>query len=187
MAQAAGMDVLAVQGYGAGAHSATLTPGKFPADVPLTRLIAEINWECELPLIAAGGLSTPAGIAGIMRSGARAVMVGTVLLRANESGASPVHKAAIAAADRGAPVHTRAFTGRPARALPNAFTNKHSANAPAGYPAIHHLTSSLRKAAAEAGDAETVNLWAGTGYPNATAEPAAAILTRLAGESAAVL
>jgi nitronate monooxygenase len=57
-----------------------------------------------------------------MGSGADAVTVGTVLLRSNESGASAVHKAAIADATRGDTIVTRAFTGRPARALPNAFT-----------------------------------------------------------------
>ena len=49
-----------------------------------------------------------------------------------------------------------------------------------GYPAIHHLTSPLRKAAAAAGKPDYVHLWAGTGYRHATAEPAADILRRLA-------
>jgi len=107
-------------------------------------------------------------------------MVGTVLLRSDESGASAVHRAAIADTTRGEPVLTRAFTGRPARALPNAFMADHDAQAPLGYPAVHHLTRELRQAAAAAGDAERVNLWAGTGYRNATAEPLAVILARLA-------
>lgn len=54
-------------------------------------------------------------------------------------------------------------------------------SAESGAPAVHHLTSGLRRAAAAAGDADLVHLWAGTGYRHATAEPAAAILTRLAG------
>ena len=53
--------------------------------------------------------------------------------------------------------------------------------APLGYPALHHLTSGLRKAATAAGNPELVHLWAGTGYRNATTGPAAAILTDLAG------
>jgi nitronate monooxygenase len=183
VAVAAGVDALAVQGYGAGAHSATMTPERFPANVPLTELAAEIGRDTRLPVIAAGGLSTAAEVAAALHAGASAVMVGTVLLRAGESGAAAVHRAALAAADRGDPVLTRAFTGRPARALPNAFIRKHSATAPAGYPAIHYLTSGLRKAATAAGNAELVNLWAGTGYRNATAEPVAAILTRLAREA----
>jgi len=38
----------------------------------------------------------------------------------------------------------------------------------------------MRKAAAAAGDPERLHLWAGTGYRQATEEPAGTILTRLA-------
>jgi len=48
-----------------------------------------------------------------MHSGAEAVMVGTALLRADESGAFAVHKAAIADPGRGDTVVTRASTGSP--------------------------------------------------------------------------
>jgi NAD(P)H-dependent flavin oxidoreductase YrpB (nitropropane dioxygenase family) len=51
------------------------------------------------------------------------------------------------------------------------------------YPALHHLTSPMRKAAAASGNPERINLWAGTGHRYATAEPAAHILTRLAGRA----
>jgi nitronate monooxygenase len=175
----AGVDVLAVQAGAAGGHSGTLTPGQLPAAVPLSVLIAIIRDATRLPVIAAGGLSTPTEVAATLRAGADAVMVGTVLLRTDESGASAVHQAAIADSGRGQTVLTRAFTGRPARALPNRFIERYGAIAPAGYPAVHHLTSGLRKAAAAAGDPEAVHLWAGTGYRNATAEPTRAVLTRL--------
>jgi len=52
--------------------------------------------------------------------------------------------------------------------------------APLGYPAIHHLTSGLRKAAAAAGNPELVHLWAGTGYRNAATGPTGTILAGLA-------
>jgi NAD(P)H-dependent flavin oxidoreductase YrpB (nitropropane dioxygenase family) len=52
--------------------------------------------------------------------------------------------------------------------------------APLGYPAIHHLTSGLRRASAAAGNPELVNLWAGTGYRNATTGSAETILAHLA-------
>jgi nitronate monooxygenase len=180
LAAAAGIDALAVQAGAAGGHSGTLTPQRQPEAVPLCVLIATIKDGTKLPVIAAGGLSTSQEVAAVMHSGADAVMVGTVLLRSDESGASAVHKAAIADPARGDTIVTRAFTGRPARALPNIFIARHDADAPLGYPAIHHLTSELRKAAVGAGDPERVNLWAGTGYRNASSEPVEAILTRLA-------
>ena len=180
LAQDAGVDLLVVQAYGAGGHSGTLTPERLPARVPLTDLVRSVRDVTTLPVVAAGGIATAAEVAAVIHEGAEAVMVGTLLLLADESGASAVHRAAIADPSRGDTVLSRAFTGRPAGALPNGFIKTYESAAPTGYPALHHLTSALRKAAAAAGDPERVNLWAGTGYRNATAEPAQEILTRLA-------
>ncbi|WP_406737304.1 nitronate monooxygenase [Streptomyces sp. NBC_00853] len=180
LAADAGADALAVQASAAGGHSGTLTPERIPAPVPLTELLGLVREAVSLPLFAAGGLATPAGVAEALRAGAEAVMVGTVLLRADEAGTSLPHKAALTDPKRHGTVVTSAFTGRPARALPNRFTDRYSHLAPSGYPALHHLTRPMRQAAAAAGDPERISLWAGTGYRQATAEPAAEILRRLA-------
>jgi NAD(P)H-dependent flavin oxidoreductase YrpB (nitropropane dioxygenase family) len=180
LAEAAGVDLLAVQASAAGGHSGTLTPARIPPSIALTELLAQVRASVSIPLLAAGGIATPGAVSEALRAGAEAVMVGTVLLRADESGASSAHKAAVADPSRGATLVTRAFTGRPARALRNTFTDRYQDLAPAGYPAVHHLTRPLRKAAAAAGDPERINLWAGTGHRHATEEPAAKILTRLA-------
>ncbi|WP_406292756.1 nitronate monooxygenase [Embleya sp. NBC_00888] len=180
LAADAGADVLAVQASAAGGHSGTLTPEHVPAPVPLTDLLGRVREAVSLPLVAAGGLATPADVAEALRAGAEAVMVGTVLLRADEAGTSLPHKAALTDPQRRGTVMTRAFTGRPARTLANRFTDRYSGLAPSGYPALHHLTRPMRQAAAAAGDPERINLWAGTGYRRATAQPAAEILRRLA-------
>lgn len=179
-AAAAGVDMLAVQASVAGGHSGTFTPDRMPAPLTLTELVGQIATTTRLPVIAAGGLATAADVAAVLHSGAVAAAVGTVLLRAEESGASATHKAALADPSRTETVLTRAFTGRPARGLRNGFIDRFEASAPLGYPAIHHLTSPLRKAAAAAGEADLVHLWAGTGYRHAVEQPTAAILTGLA-------
>lgn len=176
----AGVDFLAVQGIAAGGHSATLTPDRLPADVPLTELVRDVARATGLPLVAAGGIATADAVAAVLDAGAAAAMVGTVLLRSGESGASDTHRAALADPARDRTVLIRAFTGRPARGLANAFTDRYDALAPLGYPALHHLTSPLRKAAAAAGDGDRLHLWAGTGHRHAAADPAAGILGRLA-------
>jgi nitronate monooxygenase len=178
----AGIDLLAVQAAVAGGHSGTLTPERPPPAAPLRELLAEINKTIGLPTIAAGGLADAAAVAAALHGGAEAVMVGTALLLTPESGTSAVHRAALLDPDRGDTVVTRAFTGRPARALPNTFLTKHTAHAPLGYPAVHHLTSPMRKAAAAAGDAEYVNLWAGTSHRAVVERAAAEILRSLAAE-----
>jgi NAD(P)H-dependent flavin oxidoreductase YrpB (nitropropane dioxygenase family) len=178
----AGVDALVVQAPAAGGHSATFTPEYLAPPVPLVDLLAQVRRAAALPLIATGGLATPAQVAEAMHSGAAAVMVGTVLLRTDESGAAAPHRAALADPAFTTTVVTRAFTGRPARALRNHFTDRYDRIAPSGYPALHHLTSPLRKAATAAGDTRLIHLWAGTGHRHARVEPAAETLTRLAGE-----
>lgn len=177
----AGVDLLIVQGCEAGGHSATLTPDRFPEDIRVPALISAVAEAVSLPVIAAGGLAIPSQVAATLESGAVAAMVGTALLRTPESGASRTHQAAIGDPSRGQTVLTRVFTGRAARGLPNKFIDDFTDIAPAGYPAIHHLTTGIRKAAAAAGDPEALHLWAGTGYQHATTEPTATVLRHLAG------
>jgi NAD(P)H-dependent flavin oxidoreductase YrpB (nitropropane dioxygenase family) len=176
-----GADVLAVQSSAAGGHSGTFTPATLPAAVPLQQLLEQTRAVVRLPLVAAGGIATAGDVAGVLGAGAAAAAVGTVLLRSEESAASQPFKDALADPARTDTVVTRAFTGRPARALRNAFVDAHDGEAIEGYPAVHHLTSPMRRAAAAAGDAERINLWAGTGFRAATTESATAILRRLAG------
>jgi NAD(P)H-dependent flavin oxidoreductase YrpB (nitropropane dioxygenase family) len=181
-ARDAGVDMLALQAAVAGGHSGTLTPQRPLQPVPIVDLVKQVTATVRLPVLAAGGLATASAVADVIRAGAAAAIVGTVLLRATESGASATHRAALTDPARTETVLTHAFTGRPARGLRNAFIDNHEGQAPFGYPAIHHLTSPLRKAAAAAGKPDYVHLWAGTGYRHATAEPTADILQRLASE-----
>jgi NAD(P)H-dependent flavin oxidoreductase YrpB (nitropropane dioxygenase family) len=177
----AGLDALVVQSAAAGGHSGTLTPREPVPEVPLPDLVVAVRAAADLPVVAAGGIGAAADVAAALAAGATAVAVGTALLRCAEAGTSATHRAALADPARtGGTVRTRAFTGRPARGLRNEFTDHYNDLAPYGYPALHHLTSPMRKAAAAAGDPERVHLWAGTGYRRATEEPAAAVLTRLA-------
>jgi nitronate monooxygenase len=186
LAQALGVNGLVVQSYRAGGHSGTLTPQNPIKEIPLTELLAGVRSKVRLPLWAAGGLSTHDGIRQVLAAGAEAAVVGTVLLRTPESGASATYKSALADPARSETLLTTAFSGRPARALRNEFVNLFHSLAPEGYPALHHLTSPMRKAAAAAGDADGINIWAGTGYRDATTEPAATILNRLAGMNTAL-
>jgi nitronate monooxygenase len=175
-----GVDLLIVQAPAAGGHSATLTPDRPLTPISLPDLVSDVRHATNLPVIATGGITTAADTAAALKAGAHAAMVGTALLRTHESGASPAHKAALADPAFTTTVVTRAFTGRPARALRNHFTDHYEPTAPLGYPALHHLTSALRKAATTANDTRLIHLWAGTGYRQARMEPATQTLTRLA-------
>lgn len=178
LASHCGVNLLIVQGGAAGGHSATLTPGYAPTEAALTTTVRHVSHAVDLPIIAAGGIASDSHVARVIGAGADAVMVGTALLLSPDSGASAAHRQALR--QNRDTVVTRAFTGRPARALRNEFTARYSRSAPSGYPALHYLTSPIRKAGAAAGDIEVVNLWAGTGYRQASTEPAGDILAGLA-------
>lgn len=178
-AQDVGVDALVVQGAGAGGHSAVFDPSVPVAPRSLPELVREVRAATRLPVIAGGGVADAADVAQVLRAGATAVAVGTALLLADEAGTSAGHRAAIAG-HPGPTVLTRAFTGRPARGLVNDFITQFDASAPMGYPALHHLTSPLRRAAAAAGDPRWIHLWAGTGFHAATPGSVADILTGLA-------
>lgn len=174
-----GVDLLCVQGPEAGGHRATFTTAEEPETIPLPELVSTVRGLSALPLIAAGGIHSGAGIAALLAAGADAVQLGTAFLRTVESGAQQAHKDALVDPGFDRTVVTRAFSGRPARGLCNAFIAEHDATAPPAYPQVHHLTSGLRADAGRRGDADGLALWAGTGFRSALAEPASAVLARL--------
>jgi nitronate monooxygenase len=145
-------------------------------EVPLAELLRAI--ETNVPLIAAGGIADAAAGRAALDAGASAVQVGTALLLTPEAGTSEPHRRALGG---DAPTRlTRAFSGRRARGIENRFLREHDAVAPRAYPHVHYLTAPLRAAARAAGDPEAINLWAGTSYRLARAEPAADVVARLA-------
>jgi nitronate monooxygenase len=178
LGEAAGVDALVAQGGEAGAHR-----GSFEDDdseplglLPLLQLLGAVT---DLPLVAAGGIVTGAGIAEALRTGAAAAQLGTAFLLCPEAGTNPVHRAALCAG--GTTALTRAFTGRRARGIVNRFMLDHPA-APSGYPELNYATAPLRAAAREAGDPDGVNLWAGEAFALARELPAAELIAALAEE-----
>lgn len=175
----AGVDGLVVQAPAAGGHSG-MYELRTLSEISAADLVREIRAAADLPIVAGGGVTTTDDIRTLLQAGAEAAAVGTLLLRTEESGASQTHKDALANPGFTETTITHAFTGRPARGLRNGFIDRHEATAPYGYPAIHHLTRPMRQAAAKAGDADRLHLWAGTGFRAAREGSAADIVRDLA-------
>ncbi|MBO1267315.1 NAD(P)H-dependent flavin oxidoreductase [Arthrobacter cavernae] len=173
-----GADALVVQHGSAGGHTAAFLPEpqRLSRAGTTAELVAEVRAAVGIPLIAAGAIMDGAELRAILQEGAVAGQLGTALVRTEESGARQLHKDALANPHFTETAMTRAFTGRWARALVNEFVRDH-ADAPDGYPAIHHLTAPVRAAAAAAGDAERLNLWAGTGWREAKDGSVVAVVT----------
>jgi nitronate monooxygenase len=77
---------------------------------------------------------------------------------------------------------TRWMSGRLGRAVATDFVRAAAAPGaprPAPYPVQRGLTQAMKDAAAQANDAQRMQLWAGQGAAMAPAEPAAAFVQRL--------
>lgn len=175
-----GVDGLVVQGPRAGGHSATFDPTRLIEDSSTADLVRAVRGEVDLPIIAAGGVDGPGAVHELLLAGAEAVAVGTLLMRTDEAGTSVTHRQALGDAAFTETILTRVFTGRPARALRNGFIDRYQQAAVNAYPAVHHLTRALRQAAGKAGDADRLNLWAGTGWRKSVTGPAAEVIRSLA-------
>jgi nitronate monooxygenase len=175
----AGADAVCAQGIEAGGHQSTFGDDTAPdAGWGLLAQLTAIRHAVALPVIATGGLMTGSDVAAVIRAGAVAAQLGTALLRCPESGATELHKSALAdPAFRGTAI-TRAFSGRRARGLVNAFMRAHP-DAPSAYPQINNATRAIRREAIARGDPDATNLWAGQGFRLAEERPAAEIITRI--------
>ena len=174
IAAARGAASLSVQGPDAGGHRGTWDQDAVPDTTELLELVAAIAASVDVPVVAGGGIHDARGVQSVLDAGAVAAQIGTAYLLADEAGTNATHRAALHDAALSRTALTRAYTGRWARGLANRFMVDH-ADAPAGYPHLHHLTAPLRKAAIAAGDTQVAHLWAGTGHAHAVPATAADI------------
>ena len=175
LAAAAGVQALVAQGYEAGGHR-----GQFDENAPdlrLTTLTLTRLLVCGqgLPVIAAGGLMDGAGIASVLRLGARAAQLGTAYAACPESSAGYKERLGHGTAET---VMTRNISGRPARCLRNRFTDLPRGPVVPSYPRAYHAGKALHAAALGQGEVDFGAHWAGQGAALTRALPAAE-LTRL--------
>jgi nitronate monooxygenase len=185
-AAAAGADALIVQGVEAGGHRGSFVDedptGK---DLGVIALLQLVRAEVDVPLVAAGGVTTGPALAAVLAAGARAAQIGTAFMLTPEAGTSEVHRTALA--DDAPTGLTRAFTGRLARGVVNRFQAEHSATAPRAYPEIHHATAALRGHARQSGDGDRLHLFAGQAHQLAQPLPAAQVVEQLVSGASAAL
>jgi nitronate monooxygenase len=97
----AGCDLVIAQGVEAGGH--------VRGTIGLLALLDEVRAAIEVPVVAAGGISTGRALAAAIVAGADGVRVGTALLAATESGAHPRYVDALVDARAEDTVLTTAF------------------------------------------------------------------------------
>ncbi|WP_067712226.1 nitronate monooxygenase [Nocardia yamanashiensis] len=187
LAVEAGADALIAQGAEAGGHRGNFAD-RVEDDVTdplgLLALLQLLRAAVDVPLIAAGGIATGAGLAAALAAGAAAAQIGTAFLRCPEAGTAPLVRTAVTLDTP--TMLTRAFTGRRARGLVNKFMLEHT-GAPAAYPEIHYATGPLRAAARAEGNADAVNLWAGQAHSLAPELPAGELVRQLSQDAKSAL
>ena len=116
-----------------------------------------------VPVIAAGGIADGRGIAAAFTLGASGVQMGTAFLSCPEAAISALHRQALQQVRDGGTRLTRAFTGRPARAIVNRFVEEMAAHAheAATFPLQRSLTSPLHAKGEERGSMDFSSLWSG--------------------------
>ena len=99
----AGVDVLVAQGTDAGGHTGRV------GTMPLLQRVLEIGERTGRPVVAAGGIGTGRGVAGVLAMGASGAWIGTRFCASTESTGTDAAKRLILEADETATVHTRVF------------------------------------------------------------------------------
>lgn len=185
----AGLDAVVAQGVEAGGHRGTFIGNPENGMQGLMVLVQLLVRQLRIPVVAAGGIMDGAGAAAALILGAEGVQMGTALLATPESGAHPKYKEALLASAETTTVVTRAFSGKPARALKNRFIEEMAGTEALlpGYPIQNALTRDIRRAAAERDMPELMSLWAGMGCTLCRSDPAAELIGQWLAQTEALL
>ena len=150
-------------------------------------LVPQVVDAVDVPVIAAGGIADGRGIAASFKLGASGVQMGTAFLSCPETNVSAAHRQALRDATDDDTRLTRAFSGRPARARKNDYSEAMAAERrelPA-FPTLYALSGPLIDASDESLDYRFLL------YGQAAAlnreMPAAELVGRLVSEAAELL
>ncbi|MBW8845310.1 MAG: nitronate monooxygenase [Burkholderiales bacterium] len=164
--QASGVDAVIAQGYEGGGHRGGFLGAKQEGALLGTMALVPMLVDAlDIPVIAAGGIADARGVAAAQALGASAATVGTAFLLVDECPLSPTYRAALLAAHDADSTLTRAFSGRLARGVANRVTRELADVTLPAFPQPNAASRPMRQAAARAGEADFISLWAGQALP----------------------
>jgi enoyl-[acyl-carrier protein] reductase II len=111
-AEAAGADVVAAQGTEAGGHT---------GEIGTLALVPQVVDAVRIPVVAAGGIVDGRGLVAALALGAQGAVVGTRFIATPEATAARQYREALVCAEQDETVRTRAYSGKPLRALKNPY------------------------------------------------------------------
>lgn len=143
-AVAAGCDLVVAQGTEAGGHTGLV------ATMPLVPQVVDAVGD-RVPVVAAGGIVDGRGLAAARVLGADGVWVGTRFIATPEARSAPGYKDALLRTAEDGTVVTRAYSGKPMRAIRNSWTDHHDAHPEEVAPFPAQLGAAMRAGALHLG------------------------------------
>lgn len=177
-----GADAVIAQGLEAGGHRGNFLSNQLSRQSGSLSLLPQVIAALDIPVIAAGGIATAAGVKAAIDLGAAAVQLGTSYLLCTEATTSALHRAALVAPGAGHTALTNVFSGRYARGIVNRAIREQgpdSAYAPT-FPTAATAMGALRAAAEARGSSEFSPLWCGQNVSGAAPIGAGELTRQLA-------
>jgi nitronate monooxygenase len=180
----AGVDAIVAQGVEAGGHRGVFDPARGDDGIGTFALVRMLAKQCNLPVIAAGGIMDGRGVVAAMNLGAVGVQLGTAFVLCPESSTNAAYREQMKSERAHHTRITAAISGRGARGLPNRMYDLINEGAPAlpDYPIAYDAAKALHAVASATGNHEFAAYWAGQGAPLARELPAAVLMSQLVQE-----
>jgi nitronate monooxygenase len=183
--EARGVDAVIAQGLEAGGHRGHFLSDDLSRQSETFALLPRIVRVVRVPVIAAGGIANPHGVAAALALGASAVQVGTAFLLCPEATTTAVHRAALSDGTQRRTELTNLFSGRPARGLVNRCMRELGAMNPLApeFPLAATAIAPLRAHCERHGNGDFSPLWSGRNSDSCRKIPAAQLTRQLAGRA----
>lgn len=180
--EAHGADAVIAQGLEAGGHRGMFLTDQLGTQLGTMALVPQIAAAVRLPVIAAGGIASAAGVRAAMALGASGVQVGTAFLCCPEATTSALHRAALMSEAARHTELTTLFSGRPARGIVNRLMRQLGPMHPAvpPFPLATAAVAPLRAHFEAIGRTDCSPLWSGQNASGCRAAPAGEIVAALA-------
>lgn len=158
-----GVDAVIAQGVEAGGHRGMFLSDELTTQVGTFALLPQVARAVQLPVIAAGGIADPAGVAAALALGAAGVQIGTAFLLCPEAKTSALHRTALKSDGARHTALTNVFTGRPARGIVNRIIRELGPISPLApaFPLAASALGPLRAKAEGRGISDFSPLWSG--------------------------
>jgi nitronate monooxygenase len=161
--EAKGVDAVIAQGVEAGGHRGMFLTDDVTTQLGLFSLLPQLTARLNIPVIAAGGIANPSGVASALSMGASAVQIGTTYLLCPEANTTPLHRHALKSEAAQHTALTNIFSGRPARGIVNRVMRELGYITPdaPSFPYAGIEITQLKLAAEAVNSTDFTSLWCG--------------------------